>query len=113
MASEPQPLFCARRAGPAVLIGPVFDRKPHYQDLVDELLRRHADEIRAGIARGLRYGVEVCHDGWCPALTGGTCTCDCMSVVAKGCNPRRALTGGTCTCDCLVNPTKKGDPEEN
>lgn len=89
--TAPKRLFRARRAGPALLIGPAFDRKPHYEEPVDELMRRHGAEIRAGIARGLRYGIEARHDGWCPALTSGGC----------------------CNCNVVVNLIERGDPEEN
>jgi hypothetical protein len=76
---RPRRIFRVRRAGPAVLIGPAFPTRPHYDECVDELLRRHDAEIRAGLARGLRYGVEVRHDDWCPALTRrGCCVCNCV-----------------------------------
>jgi hypothetical protein len=79
--NRPKRLFRVRTAGPAVLIGPAFDhgRRPHYEECVDELLRRHDAEIRAGLARGVRYDFEIRHDSWCPALTeGGCCNCDCV-----------------------------------
>jgi hypothetical protein len=77
MKAKPRRLFRVRRAGPTVIIGPTFDRRPHYEECDDELLRRHEAEIRAGVARGVRYGIEIRHDDWCPALTsGGCCNCD-------------------------------------
>jgi hypothetical protein len=80
-----------RQVGPAMLIGPAFDEPPHYEACVDQLLRQHEAEIRAGVARGLRYGIEVQHDSWCPTFT------------VQGC----------CTCNCVVNLIERGNPEDN
>lgn len=87
---KPRHLLRARRSGPALIVEPETDREPHYRQLVDELLRRHGDEIRAGLARGLTYGIEIRHDDWCPALKGGICD-----------------------CDCVVNLIERGNPEDN
>jgi ubiquitin len=80
-----------RTAGPALLIGPVFDERPHYEACVDHLLRQHEAEIREGLKRGLKYGIEVRHDDSCPTLT------------EQGC----------CNCDCVVNLIERGNPEDN
>lgn len=88
MKTKPRRLFRARRSGPALVIEEVADREPHYRACVDELLRRHADAIRAGVARGVQYGIEVLHDSWCPALKGGCCDCNCVVNLVVQHDPR-------------------------
>jgi hypothetical protein len=79
-----------RRRGPALRIEAVFEggTRPHYSDLVDQLLKEHRAEIEAGLKRGLKYKLEVRHDPWCPALTEGGC----------------------CNCNCVVDLIETGDP---
>lgn len=78
MATRPR-YRCPEDGPEAVILGtPCPDGRPNYEVCVDELLRLHAEEIRAGVARGVRYGIQVFHDDHCPALAGGCCNCNCV-----------------------------------
>ncbi len=79
MKRKPKRTLRARRVPQtdAITIGPNFAVEPHYQPLVDELIRRHQAEIEADTKAGRRYGFEIRHDDNCPALvSGGFCNCE-------------------------------------
>jgi hypothetical protein len=58
---------------------------PHYVTCVEELFRRHHDEIRPDGT----YRVDVRHDDDCAVWTGGICRCQCVVELVEVLDPER------------------------
>jgi hypothetical protein len=52
-------------------------RPPHYRELVNELVRRHWQQVSKP---GAMTEARIAHDDWCPIWNGGSCCC-CPEVI--------------------------------